>query len=320
MASTSRPRVSGALTPLWFVLLALVWGSSFLFIKFALVGLSPGLIVLFRLVLGAVTLIVVVALSGGRLPRDRRYYAHMSVVAVLLCVAPMMLYATAGQTIPSGLMAIYNATTPLMTLVIGLALIPSERLTPFRAFGIVLGSAGVVLVLGPWQLFDGSSDMHGTEWAQLACLLGAASNGVAYVWLRRFVTGRFRYDAPTVAATQTGLAALMMLIPAPFLLAQPFHLTPLIVVSVVVLGVFSTGIAYVWNVVVVREWGATRSSSVLFLLPVVGVVLGIVVLGETITWNQPVGGAIAILGILVSQGVIGLRGRGGAERTQSSPE
>ena len=311
-----------ALTPLWFVLLSFTWGSSFLFIKLALDGVSPGTIVLFRLILGALTLNLIVLLTRRRLPREWKLIGHLAVVAFLLCVLPLLLFAWAGQYIPSGLSAIYNATTPLMTLVISLAVIPNERLTPFRTFGVLLGAVGILIVLGPWQLFEDASALHGTGWAQLACLLGTASYGLAFAWMRRFVTGKHNYDAPTIAATQVGLAALMMLVPAPFLLAQPLHLDTTIVVSLLILGILGSGLAYIWNTAIVNAWGATPASTVTYLSPLVGVVLGILILAETITWNQPVGGVITILGILISQQVIThdlLRRRDSASRTASAP-
>ncbi|MFT4213167.1 MAG: DMT family transporter [Microbacterium sp.] len=313
---TTNVRAATALTPLWFVLLSFTWGSSFLFIKLALDGVSPGTIVLFRLILGGLTLNLIVLLTRRRLPREWRLIGHLAIVAFLLCVLPLLLFAWAGQYIPSGLSAIYNATTPLMTLVISLAVIPNERLTAFRTFGVLLGAAGILIVLGPWQLFEDTSDLHGTGWAQLACLLGTASYGLAFAWMRRFVTGSHDYDAPTIAATQVGLAALMMLLPAPFLLTQPLHLDATIIVSLLILGILGSGLAYIWNTAIVTAWGATPASTVTYLSPLVGVALGILILGETITWNQPVGGVITILGILISQQAIapGLRWRASSAR------
>lgn len=116
------------------------------------------------------------------------------------------------------------------------------------------------------------------------------------------------YDAPTIAAVQVALAAVMMLIPVPLIFATTsFTWSPSTLIAILILGVFGSGIAYIWNTTIVQAWGATPASTVTYLSPLVGVVLGILVLGETLSWNQPVGGAITIIGILISQGTIGHR-------------
>src|SRR5262245_37061851 len=119
-----------------YVLLALAWGASFLFIKIGLEGLSPGQVVLGRLVAGAATLALLCLMTRRALPSAPVVWAHLTVVAVLLCVAPFLLFAWAEQHISSGLASIYNATTPLMTMVVALALLPQERLSRDRILGL----------------------------------------------------------------------------------------------------------------------------------------------------------------------------------------
>jgi len=158
--------------------LAVTWGASFLFIKVGLEGLSPGQVVLARLVTGAVTLAVASAVKRSRLPRDPAAWAHLAVVAVLLCDVPFLLFAWAEQHIPSSLASIYNAATPLMTALWGLAVLPGERPTRARAAGLITGFAGVVLVLGPWHLAGRSQSL-----AQLACLAATACYGAGFTYL-----------------------------------------------------------------------------------------------------------------------------------------
>jgi len=110
-----------------YLLLGLAWGASFLFIKVALEGLSPAQVVLGRLVAGAVTLGVVSVVARQPLPRAPRVWVHLAVVSVLLCVAPFLLFAWAEQDVSSGLASIYNATTPLMTMLVALAASPHCR-------------------------------------------------------------------------------------------------------------------------------------------------------------------------------------------------
>lgn len=283
-----------------FLALATMWGASFLFIRVGLEGLSPTQVVLGRLVVGALTLAAIMAVTRRRWPRERRVLGHLFVLGLLICVVPFLLFAWAGQHIPSGLSSIYNATTPIMTLLISLVALPTERLTAVRSVALVLAAAGVVVIAAPWQLTTASVGEHYYT-AQLAALGATACYGTGFVYMRRFLTGH-HYDGVTVAATQVGLAAGVMVAVAPFVARGPVDLSPAVVGSVLALGALSTGIAYAWNTEIVRAWGATLASTVTYLTPVVGVVLGALVLHERLTVNQPVGAAIVILGILVGQG------------------
>lgn len=281
---------------LQFLLLALTWGASFLFVAIALEGISPAQVVLGRLVTGAVALAIICLIARHRLPRGGRVWAHLLVVSLLLCVIPFLLFAWAQQGISSGLASIYNATTPLMTMLVSLVALREERMTSSRAAGIIVGFLGVLVVLGPWNGLGG-----GTALAQVACLGATASYGVAFVYLRRFVSPR-GLDAIPVATVQVGLGAVVMLILAPMVASSPVSLTPPVVLAVLALGALGTGLAYVWNTRIIGAWGATNASTVTYLTPVVGVLLGVIVLGERISWNEPVGAAVVVLGIAITQG------------------
>ncbi|MEU4406024.1 DMT family transporter [Streptosporangium sp. NPDC023963] len=283
-----------------YLALALTWGASFLFIKVALTGLSPAQTVLGRLALGALALNVIMLVTRRRWPGRPVFWAHMGVIALMLCVVPFLLFAWAGQYIPSGLSSIYNATTPLMTMLVTLAALRQERLGTAGVLGLLLGAAGVVVVLAPWDL----GAETGPWWAQAACLGATFCYGLSFAYTRRFVLA-YGHDAPTVAAAQVSVAALVMLALSPLLATGPVRLDLPVVASMAVLGVFGTGLAYVWNTSVIARWGAATASTVTYLTPLVGVVLGVAVLGETLTWNQPLGAVIVVAGIMTGQGVIG---------------
>jgi drug/metabolite transporter (DMT)-like permease len=291
---------------LWaFLALSLVWGASFLFIKVGLQGLSPAQVVLGRILLGAVALAVIMTVTRRRWPRELRVWGHMLVVGIFFCAVPFTLFAWAEQYLPSSLASIYNAATPIMTLLLTPLILRSERLGPARTAGLVIGILGVVVLTGPWQLI-GSNDLRSTIPAQLACLGATASYGFAGLYLRRFVSG-LRYDSVTISSVQLAMASLVVLLAAPFVARGPVTLNGPVVLSIVVLGVVGTGVAYVWYTRIMREWGAARASTVTYLTPVVGVVLGVLLLGESVHWYEPVGGAIVVAGILVSQGVSSAR-------------
>ncbi len=299
------PVTSGTASDRWRVsaqsiALALVWGASFLFIAIGLEGLSPTQVVLGRLVTGAVALLVISAIRKQSPPRELAVWLHLSVVALLLCVIPFLLFAWAQQHISSGLASIYNATTPLMTALVAILALRQERLSATRALGLIVGFVGVVVVLGPWGISADASLL-----AQGACLLATLSYGVAFVYLRRFISPR-KLPALSLATVQVGIGAVVMITLTPFIAMQPVALSPRVLLSVVLLGALGTGMAYVWNTNIVAAWGATNASTVTYLTPLVGVTLGVIILSESVGWNEPLGALVVIVGIALSQGRLGM--------------
>ncbi|WP_083915612.1 DMT family transporter [Demetria terragena] len=289
--------LSGSGVVVQFVLLALAWGSSFLFIKIGLEELSPTQVVLARMVFGAAALGVFATATRSPIPRDLRLWGHLTVVTTLLCVVPFTLFAWAEQEISSGLASIFNATTPLIAMVAAAVMLTSERLTRERVVGLGLGFVGVVIIIGPFGGLGG-----GSVSAQLACLGATTCYGVAFAYLRRYVAGR-GVPAASLAFIQILIGALMMILAAPWVASSPVDgLSWRVVVSMVVLGVFGTGFAYVWNTNIVTSWGATNGAAVTYLSPIVGVALGVIVLSEPLTWNQPLGATLVVVGIMTSHG------------------
>lgn len=281
---------------LQFVLCGTVWGASFLFMKVALDGLTAGQVAWSRLVLGALTLGVFVALSRDPLPRSLQVWGHMTVLAVSFCVIPFLLFSWAQQHVASGLASIYNATTPIMTAIMAGLVLRVERLRRAQVAGVLVGIAGVVVIIGPWH----GLEAHQSLVAQLALLGGTACYGFSLAYMRRFVANT-GMSALVFSFLNIGIAAAIMLVLTPVVATAPVALDPLIIASVLLLGCLGTGVAYIWNQNAVRAWGPTRASTVTYITPVVGVALGIVVLGETLTWNEPVGALVVFLGILLAQ-------------------
>lgn len=287
--------------PAQYAALALTWGASFLFIKIGLRDLSPAEVTAARLLAGAVTLLAVTAVTRQPLPRQPAVWAHLAVVAVLLCVVPFTLFGWAEQHISSGLASVYNATTPLMTAVVALVVLPGERPSRLRAAGLLAGFGGVVVVLGPWRGLGAGSWL-----GQAACLAAAVCYGIAFSYLRRFVTP-YGLPALSVATVQVSLGAAVMLVLSPVYVSGPVRVGPAVIASLAVLGAAGTGLAYRWNAAIVAGWGATSAATVTYFTPLVGVVLGAVLLGEAVSWNEPAGAAVVITGIALSQGRLRVR-------------
>jgi len=279
-----------------FILTGVIWGSSFLFMKVALGGLSPAQVAWSRLILGGLTLGLFVALSRERLPRRLRVWGHMTVLAVSFCVVPFLLFSWAQQHVTSGLASIYNATTPIMTAVMAGLLFRVEKLKPVQILGIVVGILGVTVIIAPWQGLDLDQSLV----AQLAILGATACYGFSLAYMRRFVSNT-GMSALMFSFLNIGIAAAIMAVLTPAIALTPVALDPWIIGSVLLLGCLGTGVAYIWNQNTLRAWGPTRASTVTYITPIVGVALGIVVLGEAITWNEPVGAVVVFLGILLAQ-------------------
>lgn len=293
---------------LWaFIALSLVWGASFLFIKVGLDGFSPAQLVLCRILLGAFTLAAIMTATRRRWPREPRVWLHMLVVGAFFCALPFTLFAWAEQYVPSSLASIYNATTPIMTLLFTPLVLRSERLGRSRVIGLIVGIVGVLVLTGPWQLI-GDPALRSSVPAQLACLGATASYGFAGLYLRRFVSG-MHYDSITLSSVQLTAASAIVLVLAPFDARGPVTLSVPAVASFAALAVLGTGIAYIWYTRIVRDWGPARASTVTYMAPVVGVVLGVLVLGETVHWYEPLGGLVVIAGIVASQSGLRLRRR-----------
>ncbi len=301
--------VSSGPSTIWvavqFALAGIVWGSSFLFMKVALEGMTPGQVAWSRLVLGALALGIFVALRRERLPRVPRVWLHMTVLAITFCVIPFLLFSWAQQHVTSGLASIYNATTPIMTAIMAGLLFRVERITGMQIAGIAVGVLGVMVLIAPWNGLDLDQSLI----AQFAILGATACYGFSLAYMRKFVANS-GMSALVFSFLNIGIAALIMIVLTPVVAVGEIALDPWIVASILLLGCLGTGVAYVWNQNALRAWGPTRASTVTYLTPVVGVALGLIVLGEPLSWNEPAGAVVVFLGILLAQDRLRLHRRG----------
>ncbi|WP_033295213.1 DMT family transporter [Amycolatopsis jejuensis] len=274
--------------------LALMWGSSFFWIKLALDSFSPVQLVLARLVLGAVVLVALCLLGRRRLPSERRTWGHLLVAAFFHNALPFLLFAIGETTVDSGITGVLNSTTPLWVLVVAPFLGASSRMTATRVAGLVIGLAGILLIFAPWQATGLLS------WGALACLAAAASYGFAFVYEGRYLSGTG--SSPyALAAGQMLLATGFLVLAMPFGGMTPVHLSPVALISVLVLGVGSTGIAFALNYQILASEGAVAASVVGYLLPVVSVLLGAVFLHEQLSFRVIAGMAVVLVGVALTR-------------------
>ena len=300
MSDVTTPR--SPLVAVQFLGMGVVWGASFLFMKIALEGVSFGQVAWSRLVLGGLTLGLIVLVTRPRinngpvLPREGVVWLHFLVIAFTGCFIPHLLFAWAEQYVSSSLASIYNAVTPIMTAVMVTAVFRVEKLARDQIVGVLVGIGGVIVIIAPWQY----TALTGDLWGQLACLGAALCYGFTFGYTRKHLSGR-PIAGTTFAFLNIGLAGAAMLLFTPVLAWQPVTLTTPIVLSLVTLGALGTGFAYIWHINVLRAWGPTTTSTVTYVTPVVGVLLGVLILSETFSWHEPLGALLVLMGILLTQ-------------------
>jgi len=283
---------------------ALIWGCSFLLIKVGLQALSPIQVAFGRQALGAVTLLLIAAAARVGLPRDRGTWAHLFVVAILFNSVPSALFAFGETHVSSVVAGIVNAVTPLTTILAAFVAYPAERPTAGKVAGIIVGFAGILVVVGIWN-GTGSSEALGV----LACIGAVTCYGIGFQYVRANLAPRGERPL-ALAAGQITWAALQLL-PFAAVDAHPIGaLTLQVVGGMLALGMLGTGIAYVWNFQVIERAGATTASTVTYLTPLVAIAVGALLLGESVTLNEPLGGLVVLLGVAVAQGRLAAPRRG----------
>lgn len=274
--------------------LALLWGSSFLWIKIALDGLSPVQIAFARLALGSAFLLTLCLATRLRLPRPGRIWLHLAVVAGVGQATPFVLFGVGEQTVSSGLAGVFNATTPLWTVIVALLARQERQLGLTKLAGLVVGFGGVVLILAPWQ------SAAGTIAGSLACIAAAMCYGVSIVYSSRFVLGH-GVTPLAVATMQITIGAGILALATPAFAWRPVELDAAVAGSIVVLGLAGTGYAFVLLNRLISDLGPTSASTVTYLLPVIAVLLGVVVLDEELTARVLAGMVVVLLGVGLTQ-------------------
>lgn len=288
-----RPSRRTTLPLVLFILLTTMWGSSYFFTALALESFAPLLIVFLRVAVGAVMLGVLVVALRLPLPRWGKIYFHFLMLGVLSIAIPFTLI-TAGQVhVNSSMAAILISTTPLFVFLIVSLHTRNERFTMLRLGGIVLSFLGVLALYGTQRTFAAGN------WGwPLVVVLCALFFAIGNVYTRHF----FRNDVhPIVLAFMQLGSALIVLTPF-VLLTKGSHVEPSSVVSmlaVLELGVFSSGFAYAILSFLIRAWGSTAASMNTYLQPMVGLLLGVLVLGDVMMTSGWISLVLIFAGVLL---------------------
>ncbi|MGB3438312.1 MAG: DMT family transporter [Actinophytocola sp.] len=278
-----------------FLLLGTIWGTSYTFIKAALDGLSPTQLVLARLGLGLVFLIAILLLWSIGLPKMGKVWGHLAVASALGMVIPFLLLGYGEQRTSAAMAGMLIAVLPLATLAAVTIFLPSEKVSRRKLYGFLLGFAGVAMIVAPWQGDPG--ELTG----QLAVIAAACSYAVQTVYIRKFLVPH-GLSPVAQAAGQVIMALLLQIVTLPaFGWSTPEFSWP-VVVSVLLLGVFGTGAAYVLYFKLITDLGAATASSVNYLVPVVGAVASTTLLGDSLTWYMVTGVLTVMAGLAIAEG------------------
>ena len=282
----------------WALLIALsvIWGGSFYFGRVAVLEIPPFTVVFFRVFLAAITLWLIMVLSGRAIPLGKHFVYSMLLLSIINNVIPFSFILYGQKEIGAGLAALVNAMTPIWTLIIANFLTLDEKFSANRVAGIILGFVGVGVLMGA----DILAGLLASALAQGMVLIATISYGFAGVFGKTL-----KQYGPTSIATGQLTASSLLMLPIALYVDTPWELaTPsiLAIISVIGIAVLCTALAYVIYFTILESAGATFLSLVTFLVPVSAIVLGALLLGEKLTVYQLIGMVLIAAGLVVIDG------------------
>ncbi len=272
-------------------LLALLWGSSYLFLKIAVAEIPPFTLIAIRVSIATLFLLIVVAVRNDRLPSDARTWGKLLIQSMLNSILAWTILAWGQQYVDSSLASVLNSTAPIFVFFITLLITRHEHISPLKLGGALLGLIGVVLIVGTEALNGFGTQLAGA----LAALTGALLYACAAIYGKNFA-----HLSPAVTSATTMIWATVWLVPLSLAFDQPWTLrpSPEALIAASILAVFCTGGALLIYFRLVNTLGSLGVTSQAYLRAGVGVVLGVVFLGEHITPMIGLGLGAALLGVV----------------------
>jgi drug/metabolite transporter (DMT)-like permease len=276
-----------------FIILGLIWSSSFLWIKIGVQEIGPMALVAFRMLFGALTAIIIGIYLKVAWPRDWKTWGIFAILGPTSLAIPIFFISWGEQTIDSAVASILNATTPLFTIVIAHFLLQDDKMTVPKVLGLLIGFAGVIVLLSKDFVAGAQNSVIGQAAVILASLFYAGSAVYARKLTQR-VDGIVRGAMPLITST------IFMWIVGP-LTEKPFEFPflPLTWIAILWLGILGSGLAVIMLYYLIHEIGPTRASMVTYLFPVGGVILGVIFLNEHLSWQLVVGTLLIIASLAV---------------------
>ena len=275
-----------------FAYLGIVWGSTFLWIKIGLEEIPPITFTAMRLLVAVCGLVAINLIIKPKLPR-RANWRDFLFLGVFNIALPFALITWSEQYVSSGSASILNATTPLFTLMLAPFFVPEDRFTWPKVLGMVLGFAGVVVLVTD----NVSAAFAGFRWGELVVLVASLSYAVAIIYARRRTVSM----APSMQALGQNIFATILLWPLALGLEGPLVLPrqTMTWVAVIWLGIMATCIGTVLYYALLKEVGPTRTTLTTYLFPLMGVLLGAIFLDEQVGLRMLVGGLFILGGVIL---------------------
>lgn len=280
------------------MLLSLLWGGAFFMIELGLRGFPPNTLVFLRMALAVPPMLMALRFMGHRLPSDRKSWTQLFILGAINAALPFILFFWGQTQIDSSLASVLNATTPLWGVVTAHFLTRDEKATPARVAGVLLGLAGIIVMIGPEALGGITSGVL----AQLACLTATLLYALAAVYGRTLSQSTM---TPLVVATGQVMTAAILMLPVMLLVDQPWTLPVAgwdAWAGAIGLAIPSTAVAYFFYFRVIDSAGASNAMLVAFIMPVVAIILGVLALGETVEVKEWAGAALIALGLIAIDG------------------
>lgn len=288
--TASAPARAPFLEYVLLVTLAIIWGASFTFIKVGVETIPPLTLIAGRTLIAGFLLAGIMRLRGVRMPSDARTWRMFAFQAAMNSVFPFTMIAWASQSLDVGLTTVLSSTTPIWVFLITWLITRHEPATPRKLFGVCAGIVGVTLIVGVSVLFDLGREIV----PQLALVVASLFYACAVIYGRNF-----RGLDPMVPAAGSMLAGAVVLIPMSLIIDRPWTLFPS-VASLVAFGcltIFSTAFAFVIYFRLLRTLGSVGSISQSYLRAPVGVIIGIIVLDEKLSWDLIAGLVLVIVAV-----------------------
>ena len=276
-----------------FLLLGAIWSSSFMWIKIAIQEVGPITLVAFRALFGLAFGIVVILIQRVKLPRTFKEWLPLLVVGLTNVAIPFFLISWGEQSIDSAVASILDATVPLFTILLAHFVLHDDKMTFPKVSGLIVGFIGIVILMSK-DLGASRSSLLG----QLAVIVASLFYAISAVYVRKTtvdVPGILRSAGPLVSASLT-----MWL--GAFVFESPVTLPQLNItwIALLFMGVLGSGLAFVMAYYLIHEIGPTRSTMVTYLFPLGGVILGVFVLHEQLTWHIIAGALLIIASLAIA--------------------
>jgi drug/metabolite transporter (DMT)-like permease len=274
-----------------FILLGVIWSSSFMWIKIAIREVGPITLVAFRVIFGLLFCVIVILVQRVSLPRTFKEWFPLFVIGLTNIAIPFFLISWGELHIDSAVASILDATVPLFTILIAHFLLQDDKITVPKILGLVMGFGGIIILMSK-DIGASSNSLLG----QLAVIAASIFYAISAIYIRKVTVdtpGILRSAGPLISAS-----AIMWL--GAFVFEAPIKLPQLEItwVALLFMGVLGSGLAFVMAFYLIHEIGPTRMSMVTYLFPLGGVILGVTFLQEQLTW-QVIMGAVIIISSLV---------------------